>query len=430
MEESRANIHSVTFGTGYSIFKDTILPALESAQEEVILITCFWAPSQTRDALNESLLRLSSSALQKGKKIKVRIGFSSCSLFQKLLHTSSPAGRTYDPSEWTKKLGLLSEQDLGGLNLEVKSIFFLPFSVWHPKFVIIDSTRVFLPSCNVSWEDWFEGCVELSGTIVDSFLTFWRENWANVGEKQTTVQSPNSARERFQGESSLDGEIPSEPHAIRMNHVACKFLPSWHNRNPNFRLPWQQCAPPPKTPLNMELLELFTNAKKDIFLQTPNVTSPPVLKALVQALKRGVNLKIITSERLMVLEQLVTAGTTTDRCMKNLIRRHRNLSKRGPDEEAGLIRPGRLRISYYEPKVVSTSGISGGAEPVQSHLKLTIVDQSGIVFGSGNMDRASWYTSQELGVAFFSNELPAKTLEKLQAALEGRVKLLYDSDGK
>lgn len=27
-----------------------------------------------------------------------------------------------------------------------------PFSVWHPKFVIIDDNEVFLPSCNVSWE--------------------------------------------------------------------------------------------------------------------------------------------------------------------------------------------------------------------------------------------------------------------------------------
>lgn len=415
--ETSSNVHTLTFGTGYSISTSTLLPAIETAQKEVILITCFWAASQTRDALNESLLKLSSSALQRGTKVKVWIGFSSSGLFQKLFHTTSPAGRTYAPREWMGKLGLPGEEDLTGLDLEVKSIFFSPFSVWHPKFVIIDQKRVFLPSCNVSWEDWFEGCVELTGPIVGDFLGFWRQKWASGGSG---------------GESEWNETEDEEVRlsdAMCLKDVMCKFLPSEHHRNPDFRfLPWQECAPPPKTILNTELLRLFADAKKEIFLQTPNVTCPPVLTALLGALKRGVDVKITTSERLMILEQLVTAGTTTARCMKKLIKRHRKLSKRGRDEEAGLIKPGRLLIAYYQPKVVSKSGISGGAEPVQSHLKLTTVDQSAIVFGSGNMDRASWYTSQELGVGFYSHELVAKTLEKLQGAMQGRTKLLYDSE--
>ena len=32
-------------------------------------------------------------------------------------------------------------------------------------------------------------------------------------------------------------------------------------------------------------------------------------------------------------------------------------------------------------------------------MKCTIVDGEVVVLGSGNMDRASWYTSQEVGVA-------------------------------
>jgi hypothetical protein len=90
--------------------------------------------------------------LQRGKKVKVRIGFSSSSLFQKLFHTSSPEGKIYASSTWHSKLGLPEPQSLAGLDLEVKSVFFLPFSVWHPKFVIVDNKEVFLPSCNVSWE--------------------------------------------------------------------------------------------------------------------------------------------------------------------------------------------------------------------------------------------------------------------------------------
>ncbi|KAF2169992.1 hypothetical protein M409DRAFT_19607 [Zasmidium cellare ATCC 36951] len=424
MSETTATIPSLSLGTGHSIYKTTLLPAIQSAQHSVILITCFWSRSRTLDALNETLLKLSSSALQRGdgKKITVHIGFSSSSLFQKLFHTSSAAGQVYPPEVWTRKLGLLGEEDLGGLEVRVKSVFLWPFSVWHPKFVIIDQTRVFLPSCNVSWEDWFEGCVEMRGPIVEDFVKFWRQKWSG-GEGELGGSAGDL--------SSVDEGIPVQGDAaVRLNDVPCKFLPSAHHRNPNFRLPWLQCAPPPATTLNLELLRLFTDARKEIFLQTPNVTSPPVLNVLLDALKRGVDVRITTSERLMILEQLVTAGTTTARCVRWLIKRHQRLSKRGPDEEAGLIKPGRLHISYYQPKVVTKSSITGGAEPVQSHLKLAVVDRHAIVFGSGNMDRASWYTSQELGVGFYSNELVAKTLEKLEAALEGRRKLLYDSEGK
>lgn len=88
---------------------------------------------------------------------------------------------------------------------------------------------------------------------------------------------------------------------------------------------------------------------------------------------------------------------------------------------------GSLRVSYYEPRSGAEAKTGGDAEPVQSHLKLTVVDEEAIVFGSGNMDRASWYTSQELGVAFYSHELVTQVMQSLQSALEGRTKLVYDS---
>ena len=44
-------------------------------------------------------------------------------------------------------------------------------------------------------------------------------------------------------------------------------------------------------------------------------------------------------------------------------------------------------------------------EPVKSHFKCVIMDEEITILGSGNMDRASWYTSQELGIAFVSREV-------------------------
>lgn len=95
------------------------------------------------------------------------------------------------------------------------------------------------------------------------------------------------------------------------------------------------------------------------------------------------------------------------------------------DAEAGHPQPGRLEVSYYEPRAVA---IREPAEPVQSHLKLTVIDNCILVLGSGNMDRASWYTSQELGVAFYSTELPLEVSRLLATELQGRTRLIYDGD--
>lgn len=144
----------------------------------------------------------------------------------------------------------------------------------------------------------------------------------------------------------------------------------------------------------------------------------------MDALQRGVELHILTSARLMILEQLVTAGTTTHRCVNRFIKTYQNLANSKPrahDVEQGLLPPGKLRIDYYQPRPKEAN------EPVQSHAKLTIVDREIVVFGSGNMDRASWYTSQELGVAVYSKSLVAVVMERLEQERSGRSQLVFDS---
>ena len=55
--------------------------------------------------------------------------------------------------------------------------------------------------------------------------------------------------------------------------------------------------------------------------------------------------------------------------------------------------------------------------PRELHLKCLIVDDASVVLGSGNMDRASWYTSQELGVVFESRELACRVRELVEREL-------------
>ncbi|KAK5996167.1 hypothetical protein PT974_04595 [Cladobotryum mycophilum] len=439
---------SLYVGTGHSIFARAILPAIAAAKRSVHFVTCFWAPSPSLDGFRETLLQLVASRSRNSEPLStlhMSIGFSSWGLFQKLFHTSSLDGRVYPPREWAK-LGLPDEESLrkGGIELTVKSLFFTPFSVLHPKYVIIDETRAWVPSCNVSWERWFEGCVELEGEVVDGLLNFHARVWgANVDAEANHEAGLELSDRRGIETQDVDAQDPDETssssplhgeddqsatqhiHFSKTTPTPTVFLPSPHHRNPRFRFfPFLSHSDPPMTPLNAALLTLFANARHEIHLVTPNVTSWPVLEALLVALSRGVNVQIRTSKNMMLIEQLVTAGTTTSWCLKKLIKKYRKLVDRSQpsDLEAQPVHPGRLEIFYYKPL---RGRRDKEDEPVVSHFKMTMVDGEYLVLGSGNMDRASWWTSQELGVLFY---MPGFQERKLwERVLEQRAEVMFQS---
>jgi phosphatidylserine/phosphatidylglycerophosphate/cardiolipin synthase-like enzyme len=439
-----ANIHSLSLGTGNRIL-ETLLPALESAESEVLFVTCYWAQSDSLNRIADSLRKLSARNLASPKtdKTRVRICFSSSGVWQKLSHPQTRQGRTYAPSEWSKTLGLPSPEELQGIDLQVKSIFFLPISIIHPKFVVIDRKLAFLPSCNVSWEEWFEGCVELSGGVVGQFVEFWEDFWEDFGRGIASTLDGSRSPVQFPSSSSS----PSPALLTHLSHSQLSetqtktlFLPSPHHRNPQFHpFPLQSHPDPPPTPLNTFLLLAFTYARRSIRIQTPNLTSQPAIEALLGALARGVQVRITTSEDLQRMEQVVTAGTTTGRCVAQLVQRHGMLVEerrraREQDVEEGMGRVGQLSISYYQPSQsrlqvqdgdTQEAGVQAD-EPVQSHFKLTIIDGQVAVFGSGNLDRASWFTSQELGVAFFGREFVGSVEEGLERAMRGRRKVFFE----
>lgn len=390
--------------SGLDIYASTILPAFESAQYEILFVTCFWARSASLEKLCATLVKLSDKARSHPTgtpKLRVRLCFSSRSLTQKLFHTSSTTGYIYPPSKW-RSLGLPPPEYLNGLDLQVKSLFVLPFSVLHPKFVIIDRQLVLLPSCNLSWESWLECCLPLTGPIVNSFVRFWQHTW---GPNDLADLPANPA--------------PYQASSIVTTHKAA-FLPSPYHRNPHFRpLPFVPFAPPPSTPLNTLLLHLFSKAQDSIVMLTPNLTSPPVMSALLEALSRGVNVTVITNRRMMILEQLITSGTITEICVWKLRWRYSRMRRRNvsqdhfEDVENGVNarNVGSLRIGYFRPT----------EEYMRTHIKCTTIDNRVVVLGSGNMDRASWYTSQELGVAIESEEAVMGVWKAIEEAFEEEI---------
>ncbi|KAK8137321.1 hypothetical protein PG984_005261 [Apiospora sp. TS-2023a] len=447
-----SHIHSFQLGTGASIYTQSILPAILQARREIVLVTCFWAKSDTLTALCDTIAQLAQERerliSQSGafiEPLRIRICFSSRSLFQKLFHPNSRDGYIYPPHTWPSQLGLPAAEALraGAIDLQVKTLFFLPFSVMHPKFVVIDRQRAWLPSCNVSWEPWLEGCVDISGSAVSSLMQFYQSVWESdlpvlPADGDTSPLSPEIVPSWLNVIQS-----PASRFApLSMDAIPTVLLPSSHHQNPCFRpFPWMDDPKPPLTPLNVAVSCLLDMAHHSIYIQTPNLTSASVMDGILQALGRGVHVTIVTGKNMMLVEQIVTAGTTTSRCLKSLIRRYHDLKGSSSslpqpqvddvlatnldiDLEAGRPRLGRLRIAYFRSDA-QAKGVS--EEPVQSHLKLTIVDDEYTVLGSGNMDRASWFTSQELGILFRSVQFANVVSSNANDILKTRTDTIYES---
>ncbi|CAK7268930.1 hypothetical protein SEPCBS119000_003310 [Sporothrix epigloea] len=466
--------HTFRLGTGASQFASALLPALLTARHEILFATCFWAPSKSLSGLSEALVRLAtarSSSSTSCPPLRIRIGLSSRSLLQKLLHTSSCDGYTYPEATWESQLGLPPPDVLaaGGIDLSVKSLFFLPLSVMHPKYVIVDRQRAFLPSCNVSWEPWLEDCIEVTGDAVGLLVSFHARTWGNdlplwqdeanlsAGDGHSNGSAAVSAPCEYDiGPVDADG-----PGSILVRFssttapVPTVILPSSHHRNPLFRpFPWQGYAPPPPTPLNLAMLQLLRTAAHRIYLQSPNLTAEAVIVEVLAALGRGVDVDIVTSEHMMVYEQILTAGTTTARCIRRLVKQYNALLSQQPREASGI---GRLTIMYYKPLQAGRTGsdieqallpnhapapamspvsqpcpqtsASGFAvdteQPVHSHAKLSIFDGEHTMLGSGNLDRASFFTSQELGILLHSTTFARAVQTAVDRVLEGRLKQVY-----
>ncbi|KAK5233548.1 hypothetical protein LTR47_005170 [Exophiala xenobiotica] len=396
---------SLTTGPGYTIYRSTIIPAIKSARMEVILVTCFWAPSATRDAINEALIQLSKKALETSCKISVQICFSSSSIARNLLWPTPKEGQFYPPTAW-KKLGLPDAHELEGLDVKVVRKFFWPFGIIHSKYVIIDRKLAILPSCNVSWERWYEVAVMMTGPIVEHLVAFHASFWgaerlspathsAQEADIRPTGQLLHTPRQP--GESPGMLETDPGPTTLLPSPHGSGALPFWlHPRALASQCPCIPNNPPGfrPTPLSSTTYHLLMTATSSIIMLTPNLTEPAILEAIYQALLRGVHVCIWTNRNLMTAEQLVTAGATTPGCIKKLKRRTRNMQV-------------SLEVFFFDdrPDTQEVSPADREVTPVKLHAKVTIVDNEMLLLGSGNMDAASWRTSQELGILIENKQL-------------------------
>ncbi|KAF3932212.1 hypothetical protein ABW20_dc0109860 [Dactylellina cionopaga] len=480
---SETLVSSYDVGTGDSLTNLQCSKALE-ADHELIIVTGFLHPSSNSvKTLNRTLEILATrQTLKKVRRgtdttLKVHICFSSSGFLQKVLHTKNPKGRVWTEKEW-EKLGLGDPHYLKGkIELTVKSLFFRPVGLLHGKYMIVDRRMLVVPSANFSWEEWLEGATtyishatSLSATnipspgtpdIVKQFVRYWESVW-RVGEEpgpeefeRVWESFPVTVHEGG-GSIIMSKPMPASIDQMKFSgYVPTVFLP--HPEQGSFPPVWPlgqieiiwkivrtlmglilERGPEDVegylgNPQNAFIMAAIEGAEQSIYMHTPNVTAKPILNALVRAVKRGVTVEVVTSMEMMKWEQLVTAGTTTERCLKKMVKEIAKFTDKTPQ---GAITTGGLFIYQFNPTkrpqlppfVKNPRDNHKLQWYDKSHVKCLIVDEEVVMLGSGNADRASWVTSQEVNVGLFLNKEKAGMVRKaLVDALAGRLNVFVGS---
>lgn len=139
-------------------------------------------------------------------------------------------------------------------------------------------------------------------------------------------------------------------------------------------------------PQNETFLSLIRNAKRNVFIQTPDLNAKPLLPALVETVKRGVEVTYYVCLGYNDFGELLPGQNGTNEMAANTI--YTGLS----DSEKAL-----LNIYYYTA-ADQDHPISNLYKKRSCHIKLLIVDEEVAVQGSGNQDTQSWFHSQEVNI--------------------------------
>ncbi|KAF2089467.1 phospholipase D/nuclease [Saccharata proteae CBS 121410] len=214
-----------------------------------------------------------------------------------------------------------------------------------------------------------------------------------------------------------DNMTPFIPHA-----VPAPFPVALVNRKPWGALN-HSCV---NTPQNEAWLSAIRHATRSIFIQSPDINAEPLIPALLQAVRRGVEVTLWACLGYNDSGELLPFQGGTNEMVSN------SMYKELQEEEKRL-----LNVCWYVAKD-QTVPLHNKFKKRSCHIKLLIVDEHIGIQGSGNQDTQSWYHSQEVNILIDSPSTCGEWLAALKrnqnTHIYGRVSqedgIWRDSEGK
>ncbi|KAI9150672.1 IQ calmodulin-binding motif [Paramyrothecium foliicola] len=415
---------------------------IRNAKKEIFLITCVWTPSVAQRLLRDALVELSKQAGLRGDRVKVRIMFDKASLW----HAIEPHQCVNAEVYASKHIDLPLPDEIPNLDFEVSSLHKMMLGTLHVKMCVVDGKVATIMSNNIEDNVNLEMMTHLEGPIVagvyDTALITWNKALSHhqvdslAGAVMAHDVQPKPGpltSEYLQHTDNIQNEIVEanklyqsqgeETHLHAVNYQlnlktespikptgpeiadSEAMTPYISTLTPQ-QVPMALVSRPPygscdsrdvKVPQNEAWLSLVRNAKKSIFIQTPDLNAAPLLRELSLALRRGVEVTYYVCFGYNDAGEMIPGqGGTNEQAAQRLIA---TLPPDGPEMQL-------LNIYAYVAKD-QDQPIHHSFRSRSCHIKLLIADESVGVQGSGNQDTQSWYHSQEVNVMVDSPEICA-----------------------
>jgi phosphatidylserine/phosphatidylglycerophosphate/cardiolipin synthase-like enzyme len=252
------------------------------------------------------------------------------------------------------------------------------FGNLHVKTFIVDGRVALITGANPEAQHNFEAPWHDIGTVVagdvvlamlDDFDHSYSRSFVwDCAAPDDCLQAPAPLEHRFAPGSTT--AVASACHVLALSRQESNF--------PNNDV---------DNPQDQAFLAAFGAARRVLKIETPNINDDAAKNAIVAAVERGVEVRLITSKEFNEAAEGPVGGPNGD----NVDGLYRRLASAGMNDACE-----RLRIRWY-----SRDGIEPvlGNGPYASHVKYASVDDEVVIVGTTNMDTPSWNFSHELDLA-------------------------------
>jgi len=168
------------------------------------------------------------------------------------------------------------------------------------------------------------------------------------------------------------------------------------------------------SPQDVAWLKALEVATDEVYIQTPDMCTKTMAQAIVNTVKRGVNVHIVTSYRQQDFNEFVSPGS------------------KGSNYQTGVWIKSQLEDSEYADRFKACWYIGTRVKEVKpnpkewSHVKAMVVDKQFAMVGSGNQDPTSWYHSRECNLLIDDPTTAVAMYNELQRPQQSLAKCFFN----
>jgi phosphatidylserine/phosphatidylglycerophosphate/cardiolipin synthase-like enzyme len=365
--------------TGPNIFP-TMADRIAQAESEVDIAFFVYNYSDAYDEVVEGIARLESRQIAEGATEPVIIRIVVDAMKAVANKPADMAARVFDGISQL-------ELDPNYVQVMIATYEHLTLGNLHTKTVVIDGHTAMLGGANIQdqhdyADPWMDSFYMLQGDAAQTLLADFDHAWNKSSQWVCSREGDELACEEWK-------DAPAAWHPAAVLQPDFDAMGLGGACVPTIalsRTAWGGFNNSIDNPQDQGILAAMAAAKRHVQIQTPNLNDDAVRDALIVAVQRGVDVRIVLSMGFNDGPMNLLGGTNEE-VAADLYRRARREAPANAH---------RLQIRWYSRDGQQpVDGKPGGA----SHLKYMSVDGQMAIVGSTNMDTIAWNHSRETNLA-------------------------------